>query len=434
MGLRTVGLELAIDRSALNEVMRGFYEELIDRRSLDFQSRMARHENINGIAFIGSSGAGKSTLIETIKNMVSGCVFPKRYITRPSRVNETLDENIHVSSREFFQKVRSGEIGIHWVRNMENGRREYYGFEKTAPHEFPVYSSNNDFVRNLSAEVLRTILILGVYAPDDVRVRRLEERSPDMQVGERQYRFGDSASFVMQVSDVCIRNFGELEAQAKLDAVALTESALNHRVVWGEIRDLGRYTTLFSSRLFSIREHPVLFSNGIYKTFQFVERSPGVRALVTAGDMIFLNKEYRVESGGWDYRLPGGKVFDSREEYDRFRQENSEERNLSAKTFETVVKELREETELQFQPNSIKFVEKTNCGSVICWDLFFFHLKLDSVENQNLDRCQSIEGECTVPCWLSFDEVIALCISGKIQEDRSQAFLLRFILKSRKEA
>ena len=50
--------------------------------------------------------------------------------------------------------------------------------------------------------------------------------------------------------------------------------------------------------------------------YERARRSPGTRLLITSPDHnILLTREYRGEVGRWDYRLPGGKVFDSLEEY-----------------------------------------------------------------------------------------------------------------------
>ena len=47
------------------------------------------------------------------------------------------------------------------------------------------------------------------------------------------------------------------------------------------------------------------------RLFELAKRSPGVRVLITDGDKILLNKERRHElDGGFDLRLPGGKVYD----------------------------------------------------------------------------------------------------------------------------
>ena len=50
-------------------------------------------------------------------------------------------------------------------------------------------------------------------------------------------------------------------------------------------------------------------------TFELVRRPPGVRALIVQGDKLMLNREYRYELDDWDYRLPGGKVFDKLEQF-----------------------------------------------------------------------------------------------------------------------
>ena len=47
-----------------------------------------------------------------------------------------------------------------------------------------------------------------------------------------------------------------------------------------------------------------------------VRRPPGIRALiVNENEQILLSKEFRYELNDWDFRLPGGKVFDSLEDY-----------------------------------------------------------------------------------------------------------------------
>lgn len=48
-----------------------------------------------------------------------------------------------------------------------------------------------------------------------------------------------------------------------------------------------------------------------------VRRPPGIRALIVNKEkkQILLSKEFRYELNNWDYRLPGGKVFDSLNDY-----------------------------------------------------------------------------------------------------------------------
>lgn len=55
--------------------------------------------------------------------------------------------------------------------------------------------------------------------------------------------------------------------------------------------------------------------------FEIARRAPGVRLIITDKEQekLLLTREFRQELQDWDYRLPGGKVFDTLEEYSKFR-------------------------------------------------------------------------------------------------------------------
>ena len=60
-------------------------------------------------------------------------------------------------------------------------------------------------------------------------------------------------------------------------------------------------------------EHTINNQKKIIKR-KMVRRPPGVRALIlnkNDNQKILLSKEFRYELDKWDYRLPGGKVFDT---------------------------------------------------------------------------------------------------------------------------
>lgn len=72
----------------------------------------------------------------------------------------------------------------------------------------------------------------------------------------------------------------------------------------------------------------------------FVRRPPGVRAIIINNkDEILLSREYRYELELFDYRLPGGKVFDSLDEYKKSMANN----NVLENAYKAVAKEVREE-------------------------------------------------------------------------------------------
>lgn len=68
--------------------------------------------------------------------------------------------------------------------------------------------------------------------------------------------------------------------------------------------------------MFEIVHQDFDLGSGKIKTFEFARRSPGTRAIVkNAVGEILMTREYRLETQGFDYRLPGGKVFDTREAF-----------------------------------------------------------------------------------------------------------------------
>ena len=157
------------------------------------------------------------------------------------------------------------------------------------------------------------------------------------------------------------------------------------------------------------------------RVFEKARRSPGVRALIVDNDKILLSKEYREETQNYDYRLPGGKVFDSLEKY---KQHINEDIKLFAE--KAVIKEIREEVGLLARrPRLIKI---SKAGATVEWDLFYFLIN-DFTTNKNGQELE--EGEDITFDWYSYNEVIKLCLEQKVQEDRSVGILLSYILKQK---
>lgn len=154
------------------------------------------------------------------------------------------------------------------------------------------------------------------------------------------------------------------------------------------------------------------------KVFERARRSPGVRALIVSGEKILLSREFRKETGNYDYRLPGGKVFDSLEEY---KKHLDEELLPFAKT--AVIKEVREEVGLIAKEP--RFLKISHAGATVEWDLYYFLIdKFDFSENgQELE-----DGEDISFAWYGFNEVKQMCINHKVQEDRSVGVLLSYII------
>jgi hypothetical protein len=159
------------------------------------------------------------------------------------------------------------------------------------------------------------------------------------------------------------------------------------------------------------------------KKFETVERPPGVRMLIIKGDKILITEEYRRELQFWDFRLPGGKVFDTFKAYrDEYLDKTESEQFEKVK--EAVIFETKQETGLVVGTDELQFLEKSVAGSSVIWDLFYFEINEfeGSIDNQELEAGEMIKR----PIWRTFNEVKEMCRVKQINEGRSVAILYRY--------
>lgn len=176
---------------------------------------------------------------------------------------------------------------------------------------------------------------------------------------------------------------------------------------------------VYSGNLFEIVHEDYKFSTGI-KTFESARRGPGTRIIVTSDDKkILLTREYRNELGTYDIRLPGGKVFDTLNEYGVVRKSN---KNILEYAREAAIRELEEET--GYKTKELKFLDISKCGATIEWDLYFFHCKQYESPTDDF-RLQ--EGEDITTFWEDIKKAKRLCLTGIISEERSALRILRYL-------
>ena len=163
---------------------------------------------------------------------------------------------------------------------------------------------------------------------------------------------------------------------------------------------------LYKSKLFELTADE--------RGFEWVERSPGVRLLIIHNKKILITKEYRAEIKRDDYRLPGGKVFDTLQEY-------KEAKDVKRNVINAAKRECKEETGLL--PIRMKLLCATHAGATIIWDLYYFVVDRFKTGKQHLGDEEDIALE-----WKTFAQVKKLCLTGKISEDRTVGVLLRFLM------
>ncbi len=176
---------------------------------------------------------------------------------------------------------------------------------------------------------------------------------------------------------------------------------------------------LYKSRLFEVVSEPVEIEG---KTFEFekVRRSPGVRLIISDGQgNILLTREFRWELSKFDYRLPGGKVFDSLDEFNAFKQGKGD---IIEAAKRAAIKEAREET--GFILGDCEYLSTSKLGATVEWDLLYFFASIDWSKqgDQELEVGENIE-----VVWFSEEEVMNLIFEEeKFSEERSVVALIRF--------
>jgi len=177
------------------------------------------------------------------------------------------------------------------------------------------------------------------------------------------------------------------------------------------------WKVVFSGKIIEVLQKDVDI-NGKKVVFEKARRSPGTRLIIPVDDdRILITREFRHEHNNYDYRLPGGKVLNSLEEY-RVVIDNGGEISELAKI--AAIKEAKEETGIIVKDIELFYISKS--GATVEWDLYYFVVKDFERGNKELEDDEDIE-----VLEMTKQEVKEKCLSGEIGEDRSVAQLLKFL-------
>lgn len=180
--------------------------------------------------------------------------------------------------------------------------------------------------------------------------------------------------------------------------------------------------TVFTGRLFEVvhQEQP----DG--RNFEIARRAPGVRLIIAdkQGRKVLLTREFRQELQDWDYRLPGGKVFDSLEEYEAHRR--SGEGILAVARLKAIA-EGSEEAGIAIE--ELELLKKSTLGATVEWDLYIFQVnRWHELGGQSLEDGEIIE----TGHWFNYDEAETMILNGEMQEERIALALLQWIKRQEK--
>jgi len=191
-----------------------------------------------------------------------------------------------------------------------------------------------------------------------------------------------------------------------------------------KLKKNGPEEIVFQGKIFEVVKQPMKVGDKDI-VFEMVRRSPGVRLFIVKDKQLLLTKEYRTELDGYDYRLPGGKVFDRLEEYLLALKKGE---NILTHAKQAAKKEAVEETGINIL--NIYHFYTAKSGATVDWDLFYFVAE----DFEELPQGQSLElGEVIEVEWKDFSVAREMCIDGRIKEDRSVGVILKF-LENKKSA
>lgn len=157
------------------------------------------------------------------------------------------------------------------------------------------------------------------------------------------------------------------------------------------------------------------------RVFEKARRAPGVR-IITAdkkNKKVLLSKEFRKELNAWDFRLPGGKVFDTLDEFEAHRGRGDDMVEAAKRK---AIAEAKEEVGVVAE--SMELVTVSTLGATVEWDLYIFEaVDWHETNEQELEDGEQVEAGN----WFEFAEAKQMILSGEMQEHRVALVLLQWI-------
>lgn len=167
------------------------------------------------------------------------------------------------------------------------------------------------------------------------------------------------------------------------------------------------------------------------RIFEVARRAPGVRLIIADKEKgaILLTKEFRRELGSHDFRLPGGKVFNTLDEYEAHR--NAGNDILVAAENQAKV-EAAEEAGIDI--STLKLFRKSALGATVEWHLYVFEATSWKPHKDGQQLKDDEPLDIVGVDFYSYTDVENKILNGEMQEERIALVLLQWIHKQKKEA
>ena len=160
--------------------------------------------------------------------------------------------------------------------------------------------------------------------------------------------------------------------------------------------------------------------------FEAAVRAPGTRLLIetikNGHKALLMTKEIRREAGGVDFRLPGGKVFNSLDDLNKFKERGGDIMPSAQKAAKV---EGREEAGVQ--GGDYSFIEMSKAGASVEWDLYYFLVKDAVLGEQELEEHEMGDIETVI---LLPEEIFEKLKNREIKEGRSADMLWWWLAKN----
>ena len=160
------------------------------------------------------------------------------------------------------------------------------------------------------------------------------------------------------------------------------------------------------------------------RVFEIARRAPGTRLIIHDAKQgkVLLTREFRHELGEWDYRLPGGKVFDTLDAYEAFRASGED---IVGVAMAQAKNEALEEAGVEV--GELVFVRRSALGATVEWDLYVFETTAWSLHKDGQQLKEDEVRDIAGAAFYTYAEVKTMILDGSMKEDRIALVLLQWL-------